>query len=71
MLSQVLTAVRKGWPAAVPERLLPYWQKQEELGVEGDAIIIIPPALRPQVLQTGAGRMKAFARSLVWWAQIE
>ena len=48
----------------------------------GDAIfwgirVIIPPALRPQVLNElhrghpGAGRMKAFARSLVWWPQID
>ena len=70
VLSQVLKALRKGWPAAVPDELLPYWRKRDELAVEGDTVfwgirVIIPRELQPKILSElhhghpGVVRMKA------------
>ena len=55
VLSQVLKTLHKGWPAAVPDELLTYWRKSDELAVEGDTVfwgirVIIPRELQPKVL---------------------
>ena len=82
VLSQVLKALRKGWPAAVPDELLPYWRKRDELAVEGDTVfwgirVIIPRELQPKILSElhhghpGVVRMKALARSHVWWPNMD
>ena len=82
MLSKVLRYVRQGWPQQVPERLYPYWLKRNELTVEGDTIlwgirVVVPVKLRVRILDElhqghpGVVRMKALARSYVWWPALE
>ena len=36
ILSKVLHCTRKGWPREVSEALCPFWQRRDELMVEGD-----------------------------------
>ena len=82
VLSVVLKFLRTGWPSAVPNEILPYWHKREDLSVEGDCLlrgtrVIIPTSLRPQILQElhqghpGIVRMKSLARSHVWWPHLD
>ena len=81
LLSQVLQYVRQGWPQQVPEILHPYWLKRIELTVEGDTVlwgvqVVVPSKLRTRVLDEphqghpGVVRMKASARSYMWWPEL-
>ena len=85
MVDQLRNATRydlNGWPEAVPEILQPFYTHQEELLVENDTLlwgirVIITGKLREKVLQElhdnhpGMSKMKALARSHVWWPQID
>ena len=82
ILSKVLHCTRKGWPRKVSEALRPFWQRREELTVEADCVlwgtrVIVPAKLRQKVLQElhrghpGIVRMKALARSHVWWPNLD
>ena len=77
-LSRVMRYCRDGWPAEVPKELHPYFQKREQMSIEGDCLfrgmqVVIPTKLQPQVLadlhtsHPGIVRMKGLARSRVWW----
>ena len=77
-LSRVVRYCCDGWPASVSKELQPYFQKREEMSIEGECLfrgtqVIIPTKLRPQVLtelhtsHPGIVRMKGLARSRVWW----
>ena len=72
----------KGWPSQVPKELQPYHTKLAELSVEEGCLlwgrrVIIPQKLREIILQElhsehmGIAKMKALARSHVWWTGID
>ena len=77
-LSQVITITKKGWPSSVPEGLKPFWEHRNELTTLNDCLmwgirIVVPAKLQERVLQElhvghpGASKMKAVARSYLWW----
>ena len=77
-LGRVMRYCHDGWPAEVPKELHPYFQKREQMSIEGDCLfrgmqVVIPTKLQPQVLaelhtsHPGIVRMKGLARSRVWW----
>ena len=82
ILSKVLRYLRKGWPEQIPDALLPYWRKRNELTLEEDSIlwgirVVVPKKLRERVLDElhlshpGVVRMKALARSHIWWPELD
>ena len=81
MLNKLLGFIRTGWPQTVPDALIPFWRRKEELSVEGDCIIwgcrvVIPEKLQKIVLEElhvghpGIVRMKLLARGHVWWPKL-
>lgn len=82
VLQKVLNFVMIGWPAQVSEVFNTYRNKQSELTVENGIImwghrVVLPSALVPKFLEElhsahgGIVKMKALARSLVWWHSID
>ncbi|XP_011689306.1 PREDICTED: uncharacterized protein K02A2.6-like [Wasmannia auropunctata] len=80
-LSSVTRFIRKGWPdkqSQLSDNLKPYFIHRDEFTVEQGIVmwgirVVIPESLRDQVLKqlhethSGIVRMKALARSYVWW----
>ena len=82
VLSHVLEAVRTGWHNLEGEEFQPFNRKGEELSVQDCCLLwgsrlVIPEAMRLRVLEElhaghpGVSRMKAIARSTVWWPGID
>ena len=82
LLSQVYRYTQSGWPREVDSVLLPYWNRRTELAVEGGCLlwgirVVIPQKLRDTVLRElhrdhpGMVRMKAIARSYLWWEGLD
>ena len=79
VLSQVLRFILEGWPTKNnSEELNPYFTKRSELSVEDGCVlwgarVVVPPQGRSKILtelheaHPGESRMKALARSYVWW----
>lgn len=78
-LSRVHQWTLQGWPSWVKDPALqPFYRRKHELSVEGGCVlwgtrVIIPPQGRRRMMKElheahpGASRMKALARSFVWW----
>ena len=82
-LASVLQFVKQGWPERCPSsELHVYFNRRNELTAHLDCLVwrnrtVIPPKLQPAVLDElheghpGIVRMKAIARSYVWWQGID
>ena len=82
VLSQVYNYVISGWPHVVDPSLVPFKTRQDELSTRHGCLlwgarVIVPPSLQEKVLQElhdthpGISRMKALARSYVWWPNMD
>ena len=83
VLSKVYTFVLNGWPnSPLDPQFRPYKEREHELSVEQGCIlwgmrVIVPDCLRTKVLDElhdthpGMSRMKAIARSFVWWPNLD
>ena len=81
-LRKVLQYTWRGWPGRVPPALQPYHVRRNELSIENGCLLWGTPVIVPTKLQTeildelhrghpGIVRMKALARSHVWWPSID
>ena len=83
VLSRVYSFVTNGWPQTITDPdIRPYKERQDQLTVEQGCVlwgmrVIVPEVLRTKVLEEihethpGMTRMKAIARSFVWWPQLD
>ena len=82
ILSRVLDYCVSGWPSQVDSEFAPYHTRRNELCVEQGCVlwgsrVLVPPVLHKLILQElhethpGMSRMKALARSYVWWAGLD
>ena len=82
ILSQVLLYTRLGWPTEIPQTLQPYHRRMTELTIEQDCLlwsicVVVPSELKQAVLEelhqshSSNARMKAVARSYLWWRRID
>ena len=83
-IARAFSLTQHGWPnnfCTSPD-LKPYFTRRQELSIEQGCLMwgmrtVIPPSLRPPILEElhrahpGIARMKATARSHVWWPGID
>ena len=83
VLAQVVRLLEEGWPDTVKsEELLPYYHRRTELSLQDGCVlwgarVLIPAPGRASILQElhvthpGVSRLKALARSYVYWPGID
>ena len=73
---------RRGWPTTVPPDLKPFSDRRHELTVEGNCLlwgarVVVPTKLQQRIIADlhrdhgGVVRMKAVARSYMWWPDMD
>ncbi|XP_065188042.1 uncharacterized protein K02A2.6-like [Sycon ciliatum] len=81
-ISLVMSYTLHGWPATVPDRLVPYSRIRNDLSIEHGCLlwgsrVIIPVQFRRHLLEelhsshAGVSRMKSVARSIFWWPGLD
>lgn len=82
IISLVIEYTLTAWPNKIADRLKPYFYRKNELSIENSCLlwgnrIIVPLELQTKVLDElhdnhpGITRMKALARSFVWWPAMD
>lgn len=82
ILKKISTYLKIGWPHTIPEELVPFSHRRDELHEEEGVLlwgnrVIVPTKLRSSVLHElhdthmGIVKSKALARSYVWWPKID
>jgi len=82
ILAKVLDHVLTGWPAHVEDDLKPYFLRRNELSAECGCVlwgtrVVVPPVYQQRLLNElheqhhGVVRMKAMARSYIWWPRMD
>ena len=82
VVSKVKFMVQQGWQNSKETNLTPYQRRKNELSVHDGCLlwgtrVVVPPPGRARITQglheghPGITRMKALARSFVWWPQID
>ncbi|VVC41753.1 Ribonuclease H-like domain,Integrase, catalytic core,Reverse transcriptase domain [Cinara cedri] len=82
IISKVYYYVTHGWPKSINDDLKPYKDRHTDLSVEQGCLmlgyrVVIPSKSRKQILDElhsthlGVVKMKAVARSYVWWPKID
>ena len=82
LLSMVRRMVLQGWESQLDAEFKPYLQRRYELSVQNGCVlwgcrVVVPPPGRAPILKLlheghpGISRMKALARSVVWWPGLD
>ena len=82
LLSMVRRMVLQGWESQLDPEFKPYMQRRYELSVHNGCVlwgsrVVVPPPGRAPILKLlheghpGIARMKALARSVVWWPGVD
>ncbi|XP_044592420.1 uncharacterized protein K02A2.6-like isoform X2 [Cotesia glomerata] len=82
VLQLVIQYIKNGWPSKVDDEFTPYKNRARELSIENDCVmwghrVVVPKTLQKQMLNElhsihfGIVKMKAMARSFVWWPSID